>query len=355
MERPSSPPTIFTADPIDGPVATNDKADGAIQAMVESQLQVCQRIQQVILSTPAEAVEQQREAQELLQTHVGMYRTLVGWLPSELQAHYGVSPSLTLYSQEMRPPSPLLEPARTAAAAALPLPQPACESAAGRAADCHQPPAGINRTGERARRSHARAQSVTLILGALVALFGSAVVGDMSYFPFLCIIGALCLLALAAAAQILSMDHMANAAAGLLLGWPPLRDVSVLLLRKQTEATTPQTVAGVDVAFIATRITFFLLGLVHHMSPKPLRWRLKVLALHALINLLCTANMEYPHIGGTPSVVATSTNEIIPLLAGFTLALLSCGNTGSVRTRDALPRWPRAWARHSYDVVAPGP
>ena len=317
-------------------VAPSDQDDQAIQAMVESQLKVCREIESVLAVTPAEAAERRHQLFTLLRSHVSTYRTLVQWLPAELQARYGPSPrihgesSVTLHN-------------RTEAA---------CDGAG--SCTAAEPGAATRvKPWNRTTRSHTRSQSLTLVLGALGALFGVFMVGDMSYWPILCAIGALCLIVLAAAAQFLTLDRMANVWACFILSWPPLRDLTVLLLQPKTQPTTAATVAEVHVAFYGTRCTFFLAGILHHMYPKPLRWRVRVLAMHVVVNLLCTARMEYPHIGETPPVIATSTNEVVPFLAGFAFTLLAFGNARG--RAGTLPVWPRAWARQAHAAVEPRP
>lgn len=327
--------------PADGSIAADDRTDGMVIKMVESQLQVCRQIESLLISTPLESFEQRRELYEMLQVHIGMYRTYLQWLPAEVQAQYAPSPMFY-----RRDPG-----AARDEGAATPPERQACK-AEDTMADARQPPAAHTAHAlDRATRGHARAQTVVFTLGAMGAWFARRVVDDTSYFAYLCILGALCLLVLAAAAQWLSFDAMAYAWGGFIVSWPLIRDASVLLLQEQTEATTAQTVAQVNVAFYWTRLVFFLLGILHHMVPKTLQWRVRVAALCIVINLVSTSRMEYPHIGDTPSIVATSMNEIAPFIAGFASVLLACGNTHG--RNGFLPAWPRLWARKTDDFVAP--
>lgn len=197
---------------------------------------------------------------------------------------------------------------------------------------------------------HAFAQSVTLTLGAVGCVLGMIITDSASAMHYLCMVGALLLTATAVAALYLSMHGTTYLWAAVIVSWPPLRDALVLLSEPAAHAaTTSEALAQVNAAFYFTRVTFFLLGILHHMTPKPLRWRLSIVVIHTLLNLLCTANMTYPHIGDTPPVLATSTNEIIPFVAGIATAMLTCGN----ERVSTLPVWPSLWAGHTLQAIAP--
>lgn len=314
-------------------VATSDRADETVTKMVESQLHVCRQIEILLVSTPPEAVEQRRQAYEMLQVHIGMYWTYVQWLPAKLQAQYGLGDDGDAGAGQVA-----TQPGRACVAEGAMADQ--CKLPAHRA----DPP-------NRKTRGHVRSQTGVLVLGALGACLARWVVDDTSYFSYICIGGGFSLLVLAAAAQWLSIDAMAYAWARFIAAWPLIRDAAILLLREQTEATTAQTVEQVQVALYWTQLVFFLLGILHHMVPKSLRWRLRALALFAVINVLSTSQMVYPHLGDTPPIFATCSNEIGPFVAGFTSVLLVCGNAHG--REGYLPVWPRVWTRGTDDFVAP--
>ena len=221
----------------DGSTAADSGADGTVIKMVESQLLVCRQIE--MLMSKQQSLEQRREMYEMLQVHIGMYRTYVQWLPAEVQAQYPPSPKF--YGRD---------PGAACDEGAATPPERRARAAEDTVADPRQAPAPHTaRALNRATRGHARAQTVIFSLGATGAWMGCIMVDGTSYWSYLCILGGLCLLALAAAAQWLSYNAMAYAWGGFITLWPLIRDASILVLQEQTEATTAQTVAQVSVAF----------------------------------------------------------------------------------------------------------
>ena len=120
----------------------------------------------------------------------------------------------------------------------------------------------------------------------------------------------------------------------------------VLLTANTAEPTSAETLARVDQAFLVSRFVFVALGMFTFLLPRPVGRRAKFLAAFVIINLVCTWNMTYPHIGSMHPGLATFQNECLPMLTGFALMLLGLGNT------VGQPKWPRAWSRAVHHTAS---
>ena len=176
--------------------------------------------------------------------------------------------------------------------------------------------------------------------------------GDTSYYVFLSALGCAILVLLAAASRYLHAERMVHLWVTVVLSWPLVRDLAVLMMKERTQAMTDATMTHVHATeTFATIPVFGMIGALSFLLPRPFKWRLKFLGSFVVINLGSTSQMEYPHIGDTCSVVATTKNEIAPLLAGFFCVLLTCGNEACVGAggMGAGPAWPGAWTRGSLE------